>query len=189
MSEENQESVPVTAEQQINALNKVIEEMAEHMEELQAKLKSKEDWSISSPSIKGVALALSKAQPEWADGVVETGRNPHFKRPDGTPSTFQQLGDLVAKAGPILAKNGLAVTQKTVPKETSAGVRMFLVTTILHGATDTWLRGYWPMSPERKGQQALASEHTYSKRQGYGGMLVIPPAEDDDGEASEGRGK
>ena len=59
MSEENQESVPVTAEQQVNALNKVIEEMAEHMEELQAKLKSKEDWSISSPSIKGVALALS----------------------------------------------------------------------------------------------------------------------------------
>ena len=39
MSEENQESVPVTAEQQVDALNKVVEEMAEHMEELQAKIK------------------------------------------------------------------------------------------------------------------------------------------------------
>tara|TARA_R100001530_G_scaffold28654_7_gene22707 strand:+ start:4691 stop:5218 length:528 start_codon:yes stop_codon:yes gene_type:complete len=157
-------------------------------DQLERVTSAREDWSTQSRSVKGVATALAKAQPDWSGGVIETGRNPHYKRADGTPSSFQQLCDMVAKAGPILAKNGLAVTQVTVPKETSAGVRIFLVTTVMHGATDSWIRSYWPMAPERKGQQALASEHTYSKRQGYGGVLVIPPAEDDDGEASEGRG-
>ncbi len=177
--------IPVTNDQHLDELNRIIEELTEALEE---KKNSGEDWSIQSDSIKGVSTALAKAQVDWSGGVAETGKNPHFKRHDGSPSTFQKLQDMVEKAGPILSKNGLAVTQVTVPKETSAGVRIFLVTTVMHGSTDSWIRSYWPMNPDRKGQQALASEHTYSKRQGYGGTLVIPPADDDDGEASEGRG-
>jgi len=183
--ETTESSSTTPMEEYIKELEKSNQVLSDQLERVTS---AREDWSTQSESIKGVATALAKAQPEWAGGVTETGKNPHFKRHDGSPSTFQQLCDMVAKAGPILAKNGLSVTQVTVPKETSAGVRMMLVTTVMHGATDTWLRSYWPMTPDRKGQQALASEHTYSKRQGYGGALVIPPVDDDDGEASEGRG-
>tara|TARA_E500000081_G_scaffold128927_1_gene137570 strand:+ start:5578 stop:6126 length:549 start_codon:yes stop_codon:yes gene_type:complete len=182
MSEENQESVPVTAEQQVDALNKVIEEMAEHMEELQAKVKEGEDWSTSSTATGKLAAALSKAQGEWAKGVMAGGDNPHFN------SKFVELKDGVSIAAPVLAKNGLCVTQSTVPKTCNGQDRMFLETELSHTSGE-WRKSYWPMSPERKGQQAMASEHTYACRRSYLGLLVIPAFKDDDAEASEGRGK
>ena len=160
MSEEKEtteSSSPEPMEEYIKQLEKSNQVLNEQLERVTT---VREDWSTQSDSIKGVATALAKAQPKWAKGVVETGRNPHFTKPDGTPSKFQQLCDLVAKAGPILAENGLSVTQVTVPKETSAGVRMFLITTVMHGSPDTWLRSYWPMPPERKGPQAMSREHT-----------------------------
>jgi hypothetical protein len=56
----------------------------------------------------------------------------------------------------------------------------------MHEKTDTWLKGYWPMVPERKGQQALGSEHTYARRRGLEGILGIGTGDnEDDGEAAE----
>jgi len=131
-------------------------------------------WEETSESIKGVAGALSQLQGEL-HGVKEGGINPHFD------STFIELRDMVKVANPLLTKNGLSITQTTKPVDG----RLWLITRLMHDESGTWIKGYWPMTPDRKGQQALGSEHTYARRQGFGGLLVIPPSEDDDAEASD----
>jgi len=181
MSEENLESIPVTAEAQCLELERMNEELSDEITLLEARINGVEDWSTSSQTTGKLAAALSKSQGEWAKGVLAGGDNPHFN------SKFVELKDGVEVAAPILAKNGLCVTQSTVVKQTSAGDRMFLETVLSHTSGE-WRKSFWPMSPERKGQQAMASEHTYACRRSYLGLLVIPAFKDDDAEASEGRG-
>jgi len=133
------------------------------------------DWPLHSDSIAGVAGALSKLQGELPL-IKQTGYNPHFK------NKFCEVREIVRVTYPLLAKNGLALTQLTKPHKGT----LWLVTVLMHEKTDTWLKGYWPMVPERKGQQALGSEHTYARRRGLEGILGIGTGDnEDDGEAAE----
>ena len=133
------------------------------------------DWPLHSDSIAGVAGALSKLQGELPL-IKQTGYNPHFK------NKFCEVREIVRVTYPLLAKHGLSVTQLTKPHDGT----LWVVTMLMHEKTDTWLKGYWPMIPERKGQQALGSEHTYSRRRGLESILGIGTGDgDDDGEAAE----
>ena len=133
------------------------------------------DWPLHSDSIAGVAGALSKLQGELPL-IKQTGYNPHFK------NKFCEVREIVRVTYPLLAKNGLALTQLTKPHKGT----LWLVTVLMHEKTDTWLKGYWPMVPERKGQQALGSEHTYARRRGLESILGIGTGDNAaDGEAAE----
>ena len=133
------------------------------------------DWPLHSDSIKGVAGALSKLQGELPL-INQTGYNPHYG------NKFCQLRDIVEVSYPLLAKYGLSVSQLTVPKDG----RLWHVTILMHDASGTWLKGYWPMTPERKGQQALGSEDTYACRRGLANIIRAGTGDvDDDGEAAE----
>ena len=59
---------------------------------------------MQSPEINELASALVKAQAEFS-AVPKGSVNPFFK------STYAALPDVVATAGPVLAKHGLAVSQ------------------------------------------------------------------------------
>ena len=172
MSEENTEKIEevvTNPEQTIKALEKIIDELSEELE-------SKGDsWAETSDSIKGVATALSKFQGEM-EFAKASQTNPHFK------SKFAGLPETVEATHKLLAKHGLAITQTTKP----INGRMYLVSRLMHGATDSWIRGWWPMMPKQQSQQALASEHTYARRQAIQGVVMLPAA-DDDAEAAEGR--
>jgi len=135
------------------------------------------DWPLHSDSIAGVAGALSKLQGELPL-IKATGINPHFK------SKFCKLTDMVVPSYPLLSKYGLSVVQLTKPHNSV----LWLVTVLMHEKTGEWLKGYWPMVPDRKGQQALGSEHTYARRRGLEGVLALGTGDnDDDGELTEGR--
>jgi hypothetical protein len=135
------------------------------------------DWPLHSDSIAGVAGALSKLQGELPL-IKQTGYNPHFK------NKFCEVREIVRATYPLLSKYGLALTQLTKPHKGT----LWLVTVLMHEKTGEWLKGYWPMVPERKGQQALGSEHTYARRRGLESILALGTGDnDDDGEITEGR--
>jgi len=146
------------------------------VDELTNALEDKHDrWAETSDTIKGVATALSKFQGEM-EFAKASQTNPHFK------SKFAGLPETVEAANKLLGKHGLSITQTTKPINS----RMYLITRLMHGASGQWVRGWWPMMPKQQSQQALASEHTYARRQAIQGVLMIPAA-DDDAEAAEGR--
>jgi len=153
-----------------------IKELESMVDELTEAVAGQHDrWAETSETIKGVAAALSKFQGEM-EFAKASQTNPHFK------SKFAGLPETVEAANKLLGKHGLSITQTTKP----INGRMYLITRLMHGASGQWIRGWWPMMPKQQSQQALASEHTYARRQAIQGILMIPAA-DDDAEAAEGR--
>lgn len=144
-------------------------------EETHIELPDYGDWAETSEYVTNLGGALSKFQGEMKF-AVKSQTNPHFK------SKFAGLPETVEACHELIAKFGLAITQTTKP----INGRMYLVTRLIHGESGEWIRGWWPLMPQKSSQQALASEHTYARRQAIQGILMIPAA-DDDGEAAEER--
>jgi len=134
-----------------------------------------DDWAETSEHVTNLGGALSKFQGQMKF-ASKSQTNPHFK------SKFAGLPETVEACHELIAKFGLAITQTTKP----INGRMYLVTRLIHGDSGEWVRGWWPLMPQKSSQQALASEHTYARRQAIQGILMIPAA-DDDGEAAEER--
>ncbi len=128
----------------------------------------------TSDTINELATALCKAQGEM-ENVTKDSDNPFFK------SKYADLAACIIAARSPLSVNGLSVIQ--VPELTEHGVKM--VTRILH-CSGQWVEGELECQPKDFGPQAIGSVITYLRRYMLTAMIGLA-AEDDDGEAGQGR--
>jgi cellobiose-specific phosphotransferase system component IIA len=97
---------------------------------------------------------------------------------------YADIGALIEAAKPVLAKNGLAVTQLLSSENGQIGVTTMLVHTSGQFIGDA---SYLPIG-EEKGKslaQVAGSMVTYLRRYGYAAILSMYAEEDDDGQASQ----
>jgi hypothetical protein len=132
--------------------------------------------SSKSESIAALAAALSKAQGE-IKGAIENAQNPHFR------SSYADLASIWDACRSQLSKNQLAVVQTTE----DSGENVSLVTTLLHSSGE-WISGKMTLKPIKADPQGIGSALTYARRYALAAIVGVAPIEDDDGEASQGRG-
>ena len=129
--------------------------------------------------IKELVAALSKAQ-----GVMMPAKfnrvNPHFKN---RYADFKSCMDACREP---LANNGLSILQYCE----LINEKLNLVTMLAH-TSGQWIKSYFPLNPSKMDSQGIGSAMTYGKRYSLSAMLgiVSDEEEDDDGEASQGRGR
>lgn len=129
-----------------------------------------------SNSIKKLATALSKAQAEMQH-AKKAEDNPFFK------SKYADLPAVIDVARPLLAKNGLSVSQMTDVDENG---KITLITQLMHSSGE-WIRGYYPVNPVKTDPQAIGSAITYARRYSFCAVIgVAATGEDDDGNAASG---
>jgi len=126
-----------------------------------------------SESIQNLAAALSKAQAEFP--VIKFDSvNPFLK------NSYASLGAVIAGSRPVLAKNGLAVTQLTFGEDGVVGVE----TMLLHSSGE-WISDRVSMQVgEERGKssaQVAGSIVTYLRRYSLASILGIYADEDGDG--------
>lgn len=132
-------------------------------------------WPTQSESIEKLADALAKAQSEMGNAVKAVD-NEFFK------SKYADLAAVIDVSRPHLTKNGLSVTQGTIP----VGTELLMVTTLMH-TSGQWLKSYYPVvAKDRSNPQQLGSASTYARRYQYSGMVGVAQ-EDDDGNAASGQ--
>ena len=129
---------------------------------------------IMSPTIKNLAIALSKVQAEIKGSKLDA-ENPFFH---SEYSTLTSVWDACRK---LLTDNGLAVVQTMEPV-----IDLCSVTTTLLHVSGEWIRGTIQMKPVKNDPQAVGSCITYARRYSLAAIVGISPA-DDDGNASSGR--
>jgi hypothetical protein len=132
---------------------------------------------LQSDTIDLLAQALIAFQGEMPS-VGKTADNPFFK------SKYADLASIVKEAGPILNKNGLAVSQlptHLVIKDSD--VVPALKTTVLH-SSGQWLSEVTPLLLVKQDSQSQGSATTYLRRYAYQAALGIVADIDDDGNAA-----
>ena len=127
---------------------------------------------MQSESINELAAALVAAQGEFS-AVARGGVNPFFN------SRYVKLSDAMESAGPVLAKNGLAVTQFVSEDDT-------LTTYLLH-ASGQFIAQRAPLHLTKDDPQAMGSAITYQRRYAYMSCLGLVADDDDDGNAGSQR--
>ena len=128
----------------------------------------------SAPMIPSLCAALVKAQAAMGP-ARKTGANPHFR------STYATLADThKAVCGP-LTENGLGYIQAP----TATGAKVSVTTRLIHESGE-WLEVTTTASSKDDRVQAIGSVITYLRRYGLQSLTGLS-AEDDDGEAAEGR--
>ena len=130
---------------------------------------------MKSEKLDLLASALSKAQAEMP-AVPMNAVNPFLK------NKYADLAEMIRVASPILAKNGLSISQQPVSIEGQIGV----TTTLLH-ASGQWIEDTisLPLGDE-KGKslaQVAGSIITYLRRYSYGAIVGLATDEDTDGNA------
>lgn len=129
--------------------------------------------TTQSEQINELSVALIAAQqaiqPAKKDSV-----NPHFK------SAYASLQSVWDAARPVLAPNGLAISQGFTAGDGSA---VTITTTLIH-KSGQWIRSALTMTPQRADPQGIGSAITYGRRYGLSAMLGIVADEDDDGNAA-----
>lgn len=128
---------------------------------------------MKSEKLDLLASALSKAQAEMP-AVPMNAVNPFLK------NKYADLAEMIKVASPILAKNGLSISQQPVSVEGQIGV----TTTLLH-ASGQWIEDTisLPLGDE-KGKslaQVAGSIITYLRRYSYGAIMGLATDEDTDG--------
>lgn len=118
--------------------------------------------------------ALAKAQMEME--IASTASvNPFFK------SRYADLASIVKASRPFLAKNALAVIQRTITEEND---QIFLYTRLCH-ASGQWIESNMQVKPVKNDIQGLGSYITYLRRYMYASLTgVVTGDEDDDGESA-----
>lgn len=122
-----------------------------------------------SESLEKLAGALNQFQSEMGTVVFDSA-NPFFK------SKYASLSALVSKSKPILAKNGLSVSQLV-----SDGGS---VTTMLLHSSGQFLSSTLTLKAVKEDPQGQGSAITYARRYAYAAILGIVSDEDDDGNAA-----
>lgn len=130
---------------------------------------------MRSDQIDELATALSKAQAKMKAAEMDK-TNPHFK------SKYASLASLQAATRPILAENGLSISQ--VPQQCDGGI--MLETWLMH-ASGQFLQSEWLVPAGTI--QALGSYLTYVKRYAWSSICGIAGDDDDDGNAAETKTK
>lgn len=125
-----------------------------------------------SPSIAKLATALSLLQGD-AEPVPKNGKNPFFK------SKYPLLEDSISNSKEGMKKLGLSLTQFPV----AGGVYSLL----MHNSGE-FIGAFQPMPSKDNSPQAIGSAISYARRYGRLGILG-QAAEDDDGNAAEGKDK
>src|ERR1043166_4713310 len=127
--------------------------------------------------IKELVAALSKAQGKMQPAKFNRINPFHKNRYADFTSVME------ACRGP-LCEHGLSVMQYC---ETN-GDKLSLVTLLAH-TSGQWIKSYFPLNPKSMDSQVVGSAVTYAKRYALSAMLgIVADDEDDDGEASHGRG-
>ncbi len=131
-----------------------------------------------SDEIKELVSALSKAQGAMRPAVFNR-INPHFK------NRYADFTSCMDCCRDPLSNNGLSIMQycETVNE------KLMLVTMLAH-TSGQWMKSYFPLNPMKMDSQSIGSAMTYGKRYSLSAMLgIVSDDEDDDGEASHGRGQ
>jgi hypothetical protein len=126
-----------------------------------------------------VEMALGAAQVEMGK-LVKGSTNSAFKRPDGKPSTYADLADVVEAVRAPFANNGLAYYH-TIKHFSDLGT--CLVTILVHGKSGTSIECPVPLIVDKNNMHGFKSATTYAKRIGIESVSGIAP-EDDDGNAA-----
>lgn len=128
---------------------------------------------MKSEKLDLLATALSKAQAEMPT-VPMNAVNPFLK------NKYADLAEMIKVAAPVLAKNGLSISQQPV----SNGLTIGVTTTLLH-TSGQWIEDTisLPLGDE-KGKslaQVAGSIITYLRRYSYGAIVGLATDEDTDG--------
>jgi hypothetical protein len=132
-----------------------------------------------SESINELAAALSKAQGEM-QAAIKDKVNPFYK------SKYADLGSVWDAARPALSKHGLCIMQ-TMEMANDKN-QIILVTTLAH-TSGQWVKSYLPLNPDKADSQGIGKAITYLRRYSLSSIVGVVCDDDDDGEASVGRGK
>jgi ERF superfamily protein len=127
-----------------------------------------------SAEVNELAAALAKAQGE-IEGAKKDSANPFFK------SSYADLASVRAVIRDPLSRNGIAMVQVPFAEGSHVGVDTMLLHT-----SGQWIRGALIVTAKDEGPQAIGSCITYLRRyamQSFAGVA----AEDDDGNAAEGK--
>ncbi len=116
--------------------------------------------------------ALARCQGKFPV-ITRNRENAHFK------SSYADLGAILAAVRPVLAAEGIAVTQTS--EITDAGVD--LVTSLRKG--DERIESRWPLPVDGLGSQQIGSLRTYIRRYELSALLGVAADDDDDGNASK----
>lgn len=117
-----------------------------------------------------LVAALARAQLVMPT-IPKSHTNPHFG------SRYADIADVLAVVRPVLAKEGIAITQTT--RVTDAGCE--LVTCLLKG--DDRLESAMPLQIDQKAQD-LGSRLTYLRRYALCALVGVAAEDDDDGHAA-----
>lgn len=128
----------------------------------------------TSDQINEIATALAKAQGEMG-GALKDSANPFFK------SKYADLAAVWEACRRPLATNGLAVIQSPMV----ADLRVSLDTLLVH-TSGQWIRNTLSCVIKEDTPQIIGSATTYLRRYALQSLVGVA-AEDDDGEAAEGR--
>lgn len=126
---------------------------------------------IQSQELGELATALANAQSAF-EVVAKSADNPFFR------SRYAALPDVVKAATPILAENGLSVSQ-LIGRDADGDT---LTTMLLH-KSGQYLGSSMQMRPVKNDPQAQGSAATYARRYSYMAILGLVADEDDDGNA------
>lgn len=125
---------------------------------------------MQSPEINELVTALSKAQGEFT-AIPKGELNPFFK------SKYAGLPDVILTAAPVLARNGLAVSQFITQNELGEDC---LKTYLLH-SSGQFIEHSMKMHLGKLDSQGQGSATTYARRYSYMSVLGLVADEDDDG--------
>lgn len=125
-------------------------------------------YQLQSDSLKNLAAALNAAQKELR-GAVKDSKNPFFN------SKYADLESVWEACREPLARNGLAVSQTTIPGPDS---ETMLVTTLMHNSGE-WIRGFYPIKQVKNDPQAAGSAMTYARRYTLAAAVGIIQVDDD----------
>ena len=128
---------------------------------------------MNSPEINELAAALVAAQAEFS-AVPKGSTNPFFK------SKYAALPDVVQHAGPVLAKNGLAISQHITQDESGNDA---LLTYLLH-KSGQFIAYAMKLHMVKDDPQAQGSAITYARRYAYMSALGLEADDDDDGNSA-----
>lgn len=118
----------------------------------------------------GLVAALARAQAKFPP-IVKSHSNPAFKG-----SQYADVADVLAAVRPVLAAEGIVVTQTTMTSPETGGVE--LITKLLLG--EEYLASVFPLPVQGLTAQQVGSLLTYHRRYQLCALLGVHPVGDDD---------
>ena len=130
-----------------------------------------------SAEIGELAAALSKAQGAMR-AAAKDAKNPHLK------NAYADLNGIISASRDAMTANALSCTQLPSVESTDNGMRIVLVTLVLH-ASGQWLRNVLRLPVEQgKGinlKQATGAAISYARRYALSSIMGVATGDDTDG--------